>query len=97
MRCPLEWVSDPWPEEIERRRSAAGGDGTPPNPTDAPHATESAHKPRDARRESLPLPAAGEENFCPKVQKLPKINDFYSDFPAQPPGWILRFLDRTKS
>ena len=49
-------------------QSAVRGDVTPHNHTDAPNFGHHAHR---ATRSSvaLPLPAAGEEKFCPKSAK----------------------------
>ena len=36
----------------------------------------------DENVRALIFTAAGEENFCPKMQKLPQINDFYGATPV---------------
>ena len=59
-----------------------------------------ARRVRRARRPAASLPAAGEENFIPKSAKPTRNQRFlrcHSDFLAEPSGWILRFLDVTKT
>ena len=74
--------------------------------TDAPKFEFAVSKPahprrvRRARRPAASLPAAGEEKFIPKSAKPTRNQRFlrcHSDFLAEPSGWILRFLDVTKS